>query len=180
MKPTLFALLIFASCGSQDQVTGVHPEQAATMSGCGGWDFGTGLGKPTDLETYCAAERLFVSYDPATARLTLDVARAMFNCCSQRELEVGVEDDGTYVLDIHEDYVDGESAVCGCACTFDYQVTVDKVPAGAIPFRMQYRFHDEEAAPFFTGTLDLAPGPVEYIVSDYPALEGVCGDLLTP
>ena len=109
-----------------------------------------------------------------SANLSLALRRTQFNCCTQIDHEVTIDPDGTYVLELHEQYLPGQTAICGCSCIFDFDITVADVAPGQIPLRVQYSWLDETPYRVVEQPVDLGPDPVEIIVSDSETMWPPC------
>ncbi|MBN1774288.1 MAG: hypothetical protein JXB32_23715 [Deltaproteobacteria bacterium] len=148
--------------------------QQQAISDCGGFAADGTVGDPEDYDDdYCAAEVLAWTYDPQTETLVLTDARALLNCCGARTIEMRLVDD-VYV--VSETDGPDEFGRCLCMCVFDLRLTVEGMPEGAIPVRLERTVTDEPSGTtvLWEGTLDLALGAGEVVI-DGRSAEGWCG-----
>jgi hypothetical protein len=145
--------------------------QFPAVSECGGFvksgSPGAKIDPPTtDPATYCDAERLLWVYDAASQSLGLSNTRVLLNCCGDHSISV-VEEDGTYVInEVDAPEAAAGGARCGCMCVFDYTISVEPIPAGALPVRLVLDVTDSMMPPkvVFEGSLDLSKGSGELVI----------------
>jgi hypothetical protein len=153
--------------------------QQQAISDCGGFEgSGTvsagGEGGDEYGDDYCAAELLDWTYDAQTETLELTDLRALLNCCGDRTLSMELVD-GVYVV-TETDAPEGLGGRCLCMCVFDLRLSVEGLPEGVVPVRLERVVTDEAAAPtvLWSGELDLSLGAGEAEIDGTPA-EGWCG-----
>jgi len=127
--------------------------QHQAVSDCGGFEVTEGGGDGD----YCAAERLEWSFDIATGSLEIQNSRVVANCCGDRSIEVEVVD-GVYVI-TEVDLPEDGGGRCRCMCVYDFSLTVEGLPEGVIPVRLQRDTPYETGLELlFEGDLDLSAG----------------------
>jgi hypothetical protein len=79
-----------------------------------------------------------------------------------------VEDGGTYVIN-EKDAPQAEAggARCNCSCVFDYTISVEPIPQGALPIRVVLDVTDSMMPPkvVYEGSLDLAMASGEVVIN---------------
>jgi hypothetical protein len=154
--------------------------QFPAVSECGGFvkagSPGAKITPPmADPATYCDAERLLWVYDAATQSLGLSNTRVLLNCCGDHSISV-VEEGGTYVInEVDAPEAAAGGARCNCSCVFDYTISVEPIPEGALPIRLVLDVTDSMMPPkvVYEGSLDLTKGSGE-IVIDAATVEPWC------
>ena len=158
----LSSLLLFG-CGAEGA-----PEDgltfAASISQCGGHPSGA-LTVPTDDPAYCDAEVLRWKYHEASQTLTLSDDRILLNCCGDHGVKAAIE--GEKLVVSESDLPESGDARCGCMCVFDYTVTIQDIPTGALAVRIDRHVPDQTPAlaTVFDGELDLTLGEGFVVIS---------------
>ncbi len=128
----LFWLAAIASSCQISSTDDLKTEKLAVsvrLSECGGFDAPPDK-SPQEDGDYCAAERLFWSYDAESDELLLRNTRVALNCCGIHEMEAISEQGGFAGVNqvvVHETDMPKDGNRCKCECVFDFEISIQKI-----------------------------------------------------
>jgi hypothetical protein len=174
----LSAALFSLTCGESktpDDSANSLDVKASAVSECGG--FGASKMALTDEAAVvddCAGEMLKWSYDKETSTLLLLNTSVDLNCCGDHGFTTELTDDGVYLVtetDAPLGTSEGTYARCNCECVFDFEISLENIPAEPIAVKLMRAVKsmenpkvNESYSTVWEGTLNLSESSSDNVV----------------
>ena len=151
--------------------------KSSAVSDCGGFRTSDmALTDESAQSDYCDAEVLKWWYDEETETLSLLNARVFLNCCGEHGFATRMADNGTYIVTETDKPLKGGGR-CGCMCVFDYEISLEDIPAQEISLKLGRDVKDGESSTVWKGTLDLTGSNSDTIIIEEGGGDGLCESL---